>query len=492
MIGRIWTPLLAVVAFAALALLGPELHQAMDGRVGSRLADTIAYGAQIGLWLAGAWLAIQVVNIALAKGFTGRAVPRLIRDLLAIVILVVAAAGIIGGVFGQSIAGIWATSGALGIVLGFALRGIILDTFTGLFINIDHAYRIGDWVELFDRGNDGRIYGKVVEIDWRTTRIEGDDKRLYIVPNSRMGTITIANYSQPDEICRFEFGVTLDASIDPERAMRIMLAGAKAACDGRRIVETPAPSAIVGSATPLGIEYRIRYWAAVSQIPVNVARHTVTNSVLKHLRRAGIAPAVPKQDNFLARMPERQLPHLSEADRTRLLGAVDIFAELTPEELHQLAVAMTPRLVPAGATVMTEGGEGASMVVLAEGLLEVAVQQAGARIRLARLEPGEFAGEMSLLTGEPRTATISAATEALVYEVTRDHLMPILASRPALFEAISQIAARRRLTSADTLGRAATTAEHPEMRGMSSQILSRMRLFFRTIGQRPADERAKR
>jgi small-conductance mechanosensitive channel len=496
-IGRIWAPALLFAVFALGTPLVPDLMRTMgEGQVVLRLTDVVFYVAQIGLWLAGAYLGIRLAHVLIWErlgGGKGRAIPSLVKDLLAIIIMVIAVAGIIGSVFHQSLAGIWATSGAVGIVLGFALRNIILDTFTGLFINLDHSYRIGDWIELMDRGNgDMLIWGKVIEIDWRTTRLESDDKRVYLIPNSRMGTTVVANYSLPNDVCRFEASFVFDFSVPSERVMRVLLAGAKAVA-GRRpgLPETPEPSAIVRGSTLQGIEYTLRYWVAVTDIPRQVARHVVIHSALQHLERAGLTPTYPKQDNFLARMPERLIAHQSEADRVRLLHAVEIFHDLTAEELGQLARAMTPRPLSRGATLVREGEQSASMFVLAEGLLEVTVAKDGAALSLARLEPGEFAGEMSLLTGEPRSATIAASTEALVYEITREHLTPILAARPALFEAISQIVAKRRLRTTKTLEAAAAPQQAAEVSSLSTQIVAKMRMFFRNIGHRPGGATAE-
>jgi CRP-like cAMP-binding protein len=143
-----------------------------------------------------------------------------------------------------------------------------------------------------------------------------------------------------------------------------------------------------------------------------------------------------------------------------------------------------PRLVPAGAVLVEEGETGESMFVLAEGLIEVSTESGGARVTLAKLQPGACAGEMSLLTGEPRSARLAAVTDVLVYEVTREHLMPILTARPALFEAISELVARRRLNTGERLAAAAAPQEMAETRVAQAQILGRMRLFFRAIGQR--------
>ena len=182
---RLWAPTLLFAAFAAGALFAPDLLDRI-GAGGLRLRELLGNGIHIGLWLSGAYLIVRLLNHLLWEGFVARLierpVPRLLRDSLAIVVFLLAVAGIVGLEFGQPVIGIWATSGAIGIVLGIALRSIILDIFTGLAVNFDHSYRIGDWIELVERALPP-IRGKVVEINWRTTRLETEDKRTMVVPN---------------------------------------------------------------------------------------------------------------------------------------------------------------------------------------------------------------------------------------------------------------------------------------------------------------------
>jgi CRP-like cAMP-binding protein len=94
------------------------------------------------------------------------------------------------------------------------------------------------------------------------------------------------------------------------------------------------------------------------------------------------------------------------------------------------------------------------------------------------LEPGSFLGEMSLLTGEPRTATVTAHTEALVYELGKDALEPLLAARPALLEQLSvSIAARRLAMAASSEGGDAAAGEDD----LATALLGRMRSFFADV-----------
>jgi small-conductance mechanosensitive channel len=490
---RLWVPLACVVLAGVASLFAPALVGAMGTGTYVRLEQGLGYAFQVALWLAVAFLAIRLLELLLWERVEGlgRAVPRLLKDLVALAILLIAAAGIVGIVFDQSVTGIWATSGAIGIILGLALRTIILDIFSGLAINVDHSYRIGDYVELLDKGLP-TIYGRVAEINWRTTRIETDDRRIIVVPNSKMGLTVLANYSMPSEVSRFELLYTLDFAVPPDRAMRVLLAGARAAAGRNGLVPEPLPNVVIGAATPLGIEYRVRFWHRVSVMPPAMARHQVNRSILSHLARAGLSLAYPKQDTFHAAMPARQLEHAAEGDRARLLGAIEIFGKsLNQAELARLAVEMTPRVFAAQSVLIREGDAGATMFVLAEGLVEVHTNAPGRDFTVGRIEPGEFVGEMSLLTGEPRSATVIAVTEVLAYEITYDHFAPILAARPEIAEAMSVSIAERRLRASARLAEAGMPEQAAEFRTFSTQVVQKIRFFFRHVLERHGSHAAQ-
>ena len=96
-------------------------------------------------------------------------------------------------------------------------------------------------------------------------------------------------------------------------------------------------------------------------------------------------------------------------------------------------------MLPPGAIVVREGEAADSLFILAGGALDVLLERAGANILLDRMVPGDIFGEISLLTGQPRSATIIAATEAVVFEISKRHLHPILQRRPELAEALAAL-----------------------------------------------------
>lgn len=482
---RLWAPTLLFLAFAAAALFAADLAGTL-GLGGGRFEELLSSGLHIGLWLSGALLIVGLLNHVLWEGFVAhviqRPVPRLLRDSAAIVVFLLAAAGILGLEFGQPVIGIWATSGAIGIILGIALRSIILDIFTGLAVNFEHSYRIGDWVELVERGSPP-IRGKVVEINWRTTRLETEDMRIMVVPNSRMGEMILANMSMPDDICRFETRITLDFSVHTERALRVLLAGAKAACGPNGPLHEPEPKVFVWGTSELGIEYRIRHWQPYDTLREAPVRDVVLRSVLRHLAMAGFSPAYPKLDTFRAKMPTRQLEHHSVDDRTKLLRHLEIFDTVEDPQLERLGNDAQPRHFSAGECLTKQDAPRGPMFVIAEGLCEVTRLEDGVSKKIATIEPGDVVGEHSLLTGEPHSTTVRALTDVVAYAVDAEHLAPVLADHPELYEQISHNVALRHLRFQQSRASADEQHDPHEVHSIAAQILERMRELFHPNGR---------
>jgi small-conductance mechanosensitive channel/CRP-like cAMP-binding protein len=444
-------------------------------------------GIHIGLWLSGAYLIVALLNQLFWEGFVAHLlqhpVPRLVRDSVAIIVFLLAAAGIVGLEFGQPVIGIWATSGAIGIILGIALRSIILDIFSGLAVNFEHSYRIGDWVDLVERSLWAPVRGKVVEINWRTTRLKTEDDRVMVVPNSRMGEMILVNLSMPDDICRFETRITLDFSVSTERALRVLLAGAKASCGPDGPLHEPEPKVIVWGACELGIEYRIRHWQRVDTVGEAPVRDAVMRSVLRHLAMAGLSPAYPKLDTFRAKMPTRQREHHSVEDRTQLLRQLEIFDTVEDAHLERLATDARPRHFSGGEALTEQGAPRGPMFVLAEGVCDVFQNAEDGRKKIATIEAGDVVGEHSMFTGEPHSSTVTAVTDVVAYALHHEHLAPVFLEHPELYEQISQNVALRHLRFTQSLAAAGAGGDGAhEVHSIAAQIVEKMRGLFHAKG----------
>jgi small-conductance mechanosensitive channel len=490
---RLWFPITAFLLFGTLAVFNYDLLEKFRTDAIDQTQRVLAYAIQIGIWLSAAHFINRLVGVVvwdqLLLRTLGAPVPRLIKDVLSIVIYVIAITGIVGVVFNKSVSAFWATSGVIGLVVGLALKNVILDVFTGLAINVDRQYKIGDWIIVHDVGSDGSITGRVEEVNWRTTRLYTEDDSIVILPNSMLGEKVVTNLWGSGPESRFDTSVVLDFSIPADRALRVLQAGAHAAIGQCGVINSPPPNVIVGATNQLGIEYKIRFWTGPWQNgnTFGTARGAIMTSVLGHLKQAGITPAYPKQDLFYAEMPTRHLNTQSLEDRAQLLAQTEIFKHLEKTDIRSLAQLMQERVFRRGERLILQGASGDSMFILSEGLLHAFVNTDGngTELKVGQIVPGEFFGEMSLLTGEPRSATIAAVTDVIAHEITREHMSGLLQKRPAVAQIISRVVAERRIKNSQAMAAATVEERIEQTRSLTNQIMGKMKAFFKGVSNGP-------
>jgi small-conductance mechanosensitive channel/CRP-like cAMP-binding protein len=488
-IKKLGPPFVLLVLFVSFTLLSKDLLLQFGSEAIGQSQKVLVYVIQIGIWLSAAHFINRLMIVffwdGLVRRTIGAPVPRLLKDVLTIILYIIAVTGIVGVVFKKSVTGFWATSGLIGLVLGFALRNIILDVFTGIAINIDRPYKIGDWIKVHGSSPEQHIIGKIIEINWRTTRIYTEDDSVVVLPNNLLGTLVVTNFWGAGPESRFETAVCLDFSVPTERACRVLLAGAKAAAGQKGILEQPEPRVVVNCTNSLGVEYMVRYWMSpwMDGITEGVARSHVTANILEHLKQAGITPAYPKQDLFYAEMPTRHLDSKSLEDRTELLGRTELFQYLELSELRQLAANMKERRFNKGHKLIKQGEAGDSMFILSEGLLHafLSTNNNETEVRVGQIVPGEFFGEMSLLTGELRSATVVAVTDVIAHEITKDNMKALFSKRPEIAETISKVVAERRVRNSQAMATATPEERIEKTESLARQIMSKMKSFFKGV-----------
>ena len=448
-----------------------------DGTAG----QFISLGLQTAAWIAAAIAVIQIVQVfvweQLVAEYLGAPVPRLIRDMVAGIIMMIAIAGVLTGVFRQNISGILATSGLLGIVLGFSLQTIILDVFTGLAIHFDRPFSTGDWIRLY--GEMEGMDAKVLEINWRTTRLLTETNELVIVPNSILGKMIFTNYNQPDPPTRLQVSVRLDSAVPVERCRHVLLAAAKGT---EGILEEPAPVVLLEEINEVGAKYIVRFWIKPwTPLSPTTASGLVLANVLQNLQFAGISQGIPKLINFDSRTAPSCTDFGHQFDRINVLRKISLFRSLNDDEFESLAKSSSTQSFVQGETLIRQGDEGDSMYVLLEGLLEVFRSGEGNReTRVAQIQAGRFFGEMSLLTGEPRSATIRAALNSIVLTIQKPAMVSLLENRPGLVDHLSRSLAERRL--ADKARELTSTNSLQEQSdSLTDQFKKKILGFFRVV-----------
>ena len=408
---------------------------------------------------------------------SGRPVPALLKTISSILLLFVCATFVFTLIFDRSLTGVLAVGGGMSLIIGIALQNMIADFFSGLAINIDRPFHIGDFIMLNNRRlGDEELIGKVVSINWRTTRLAKTDGTLVVIPNNLFSMMVLTNFSLPQAESRFELSYCIDFASDSERVCKILNA---AVLSAPTVLPKPTPKVRVDRVNDKGVHYIIRYWIDPRLGSPLRARDGVNSAVLKHLRFAGISLAYERNDIYFAPMPERQVDFTNNTEA--LLSRVSLFKSLPKEGLTQLSQALLPHRFVQGEKVVKVGEAGASMFIIVEGLLEVFldIEVSTDDVRVATMSPGDYFGEMSLITGTPRSATIITRTDALVYEIKKDSLEPLFEAYPSLPEAIARTVAHREFIRKSAVAEAEErlaleTAEQEA----SAQLLKRMKRFF--------------
>src|SRR3954451_24870507 len=294
------------------------------------------------------------------------------------------------------------TTTAVGaVVIGFALQDTLGNLFAGLAIQIEKPFRVGHWVTI------GGKDGMVSEITWRATKIRTKAGNFVVVPNSVLSRDTITNYSEPTRETRLEVEVGAGYDVPPNDVKSVIVQ----ALGGEPLImaEHP-PEVLLADFAESAIHYRVRVWTTDFAADERV-RDRVRTRIYYAFHRHGIAFPYPVQ----LRM-ESKPQTADERDEPTALAGVESLASLTEGQRGQLAAMSRRLLYGAGEVIAREGEAGTSMFVLRRG--EAIVTVAGAEGEVARLHAGAFFGEMSLLTGDRRSATVTAVTDCELLEIS--------------------------------------------------------------------------
>jgi len=172
----------------------------------------------------------------------------------------------------------------------------------------------------------------------------------------------------------------------------------------------------------------------------------------------------------------------SVEDVAEMISGLELFQALDRPEIEDVIRQSRRSRYDSGSVLIKQGDQGDSMHVVLEGLLEAFVgkdEGSGDEVRVGRIIPGQFFGEMSLLTGEPRSATVRSATPALTYEISKESIAPLLERRPELMRIMSELIAHRQVLTGKARERADREADEDEAKSIAAKIYQSMMAFFR-------------
>lgn len=434
---QILLPLAACLGALALKSNADAIRNVLSGPLFDPVLDALPLLFGTMVWLAAAWLLARslywLILNPMIRSRTGSDAPTILANFINAAILIGVIPLIIKFVFERPIAGLIASSGLVTLIIGLAIRDMIADFFSGLAMNIERPYSIGDWVEL-----EPGLVGRVTELNWRSTRLVTQSARTVVVPNNNLAGRQFINYSLPQRRYRESIELALNYTTDPERAENILTAAVMATAG---LAENAPHNVRIKHFDARGVTYDIRFWIDDLADKVTL-RHRVACNVLRHLHQAGIPIPYAQQEIVVTR--ERQRRQERRLDVRRLLSRIDLLRHMTSAELDQLAAQAKPRDYAKDSVIFECGDVGESLYLLVEGVAEARVGAAnGGPQTVAHIEPGQAFGEMSLLTGEPRLATVRAITDVHALEIRREDLEPIFRARPEIANGLADVMAHR-------------------------------------------------
>lgn len=394
----------------------------------------------------------------------GRAVPQIFRDLLQVTLFVLAGLTTLS-IGGVDLSSLLATSALITAVVGLSLQETLGNTIAGVAMQAQPPFEVGDWIEL-----DGGRVGRVTSVGWRAITLHTNDDVEVSLPNAMLAKAAITNYSRPSPAVRRVMRISAPYSEPPHHVEAVLL-DAIAGIPG--VLAEPMPTVVTAGFGDSGMEYQLRYF-----IDDFLMRDTtdglVRDRVWYAFRRTHITVPYPTQTLLVHAQGSEQFERESEGrlmERVSALARVDFLAELPPPALRELALGARRKPYAAGEPIIEAGQPGDEFYILRRG--EVAVLS-GER-ELARLGPGQFFGEMSLLTGAPRSATVRTLTPCELIVIHKPSMQEVLETYPAVVDRITSVLETR----VDALNRAAPEPSPSDATAARGPLVDRIREFFK-------------
>jgi len=455
--------LLLFTLFTGLMLVGGVVPYDPGVMVGSRFQRFFAGSLEVVWWLAAAWLAVGFLRAFVVWSRQPRE-SKLIQDLLAALIYLAATFAIVAHVFDLPVRGLLATSGALAIIIGLALQSSLGDVFSGIVLNIERPYRVGDWVIL-----DDGMQGSVIGTNWRAVHILTGSQDVAIIPNSVIAKAKLINCSSPTRLHGASIRVKLEPSLSPTAGCHLLK---DVLLGSTHILRTPEPSVTIKDVSAEMIDYELSY-SVTDFDAVSRAQNDLFDRVFRATAAAGVRFS-PRFAGSSQRGDSKEQAALGIPER--LLEGISLFSTMTAEEKVALASHMERKEYQPGELIVKDSTVLDTLCIVSDGVLVASEEDNGREIELARLGPGEYFGELALLTGESLPARVTALTRVVIYEISKDALAPLLKARPSIVEELGQSLASRRLAYRSLLDHHRHVEQHEERR--SERLTAAIRRLF--------------
>ncbi len=354
-----------------------------------------------------------------------------LRKAIVLFIFAVAAVVAVQKIFSINPWAIYAPTSLLSLGLGIALKDAFATFFAG--VALSSIVRIGDWIEIED-GKEGEVTG----IDWARTVIRTWDGDFLFIPNSTLQTATFRSFSYKDKNHRCQLQVGAAYKDPPQKVKKVLH---ECTMNVAGVLDVPQPEVLLTSYGDFSVNYTLTFWVSNYSLRRKIMSE-VSSRIWYAFKRKGIEIPFPVRTLHVVR---RSAEDRGSADDSQsILADIDLFKTLSEEERQFLSSRLQKQTYLKGEVVVRQGKAGSSFYMVTKGKVEVLKQTPeGKNIFVHELGMGDFFGELSLLTGEPRSATVRAVTDSELLRLDKDDFKEILTRDPALSESLAGVVAVR-------------------------------------------------
>ncbi|MGH9946183.1 MAG: cyclic nucleotide-binding domain-containing protein [Pyrinomonadaceae bacterium] len=436
-----------VVAQFGLAVSADKQLISVDGEKPGMMAQTtydlalnVFLITKIFLWMALVVLVVRfIANLILRTAIRGSEqaeMGSLLRTVLSIIIYIVAFFIIFQTQYPNvQLAPLFTGSTIIGIVVGLALQDTLGNLFAGIALQADQPFLVGDVISISNRGT-----GVVEAVSWRGVKIRTFQNKLLVISNAVLGRETIEVAPKGNLNARIVFFNTVFSN-SPSKTIQLVR---EAVRQVENVSNKLRPIVRVRNLGDNGIDWELKYWLD------DYTKYNDTDALIRQriwyvFKRENIDFAFPTRTVHIEPKPESLSVEDVVNETAEHLSKVPVFTPLSEDEIGRLARGSVRRVFAPGETIVRKGQEGRSMFVIIRGSVKIQIPDHSGQKTINQLAQNDFFGEMSLLTGEPRSANVVAENEVEILEIRKAALKPIFEDNPSLMTSVCEMIEERKL-----------------------------------------------
>jgi CRP-like cAMP-binding protein len=324
----------------------------------------------------------------------------------------------------------------------------------------------------------GALEGRVVDMTWRAVTLHTVDDNYVVIPNGTIAKQEIINYNAPDSATARMVRIGLECDLPPCDAIDVLQ---RAALETAGVNPTPPPLVVMLEYADSAIVYGIKFWITEPHRHLRV-EHEVRLHIWYRLKERGYAIPSPIRTVEHVSLQSKQRRQLEQdlTLRQEILATVPLLQPLSSEQRRQLAEGAARVQLAPGQMLFMQDDPGDSFYVVHRGKADILIRtKDGAPSLIATLGPGDIVGEMSALTGQPRSATVRAAGPLSLVAIDKPDLQRVIDADPAILEKLSELIARRNLHRDEHLKSIRSDSDaDQELKTHQQSLLGRMMSFF--------------